>query len=61
MKTTLDTFLEQAGKEHKKLQQQRDDLLKALRDMLKWARRVKEKNPGMEVFNATQAIAKAES
>jgi len=34
------------------------DLLKALQGMLNWARRVKEKNPGMEIFNAIQAIAK---
>ncbi len=37
------------------------DLLKACKGMLEWARRVKEKNAGMEVFNTEQAIAKAES
>ncbi len=36
------------------------ELLDALKGMLEWARRVKELNLGMEVFNATQAIAKAE-
>lgn len=36
------------------------ELLEALKGMLQWARRVKEKNPGMEVSNACQAIASAE-
>ena len=34
-------------------------MLDALEGMLEWARRVKERNPGMEIFNATQAIALA--
>jgi len=37
-----------------------DELLAACKGMLKWAHRVKESNPGMEVFNALQAIAEAE-
>jgi len=36
------------------------DLLKACKDMLEWARRVKVTNPGMEVSNACNAIVKAE-
>ena len=36
------------------------DLLKALENMLEWARRVKERNSGLEILNALNAIAKAE-
>lgn len=36
------------------------ELLAALKGMLEWARRVKEKNPGMEVFNAIAARDRAE-
>jgi len=35
------------------------ELLGALEGMLDWARRVKTINPGMEIFNAMHAIAKA--
>ncbi len=35
------------------------ELLAALEGMLEWARRVKQRNPGMEVFNACNALAKA--
>ena len=36
------------------------ELLKALEGMMEWARRVKVRNPGMEVFNACVAIEKAD-
>jgi hypothetical protein len=35
------------------------EMLEALEDMLKWARRVKQLNPGPEIVNALNAIAKA--
>jgi hypothetical protein len=35
------------------------EMLEALRGMMEWARRVKEINPGMEVFSAISAIRKA--
>ena len=35
------------------------DLLAALQGMLEWARRVQERNPGMEIVAAHNAIAKA--
>lgn len=35
-------------------------LLEACKGMLEWARRVEEKNPGMEVAQAVNAIAQAE-
>jgi hypothetical protein len=37
------------------------DLLVALEGMLEWARRVTQRNPGMEVANAMNAITKATS
>ena len=36
------------------------ELLDALKGMLEWARRVKEKNPGQEIVNALNAVARAE-
>jgi hypothetical protein len=36
------------------------ELLEALRGMLEWARRVEQRNPGLEVAHAATAIAKAE-
>ena len=36
------------------------DLLAALEGMMAWARRVKGPNPGPEILNACNAIAKAE-
>jgi hypothetical protein len=35
------------------------ELLEALKGMMEWARRVKGSNPGPEVFEASNAIAKA--
>lgn len=36
------------------------EMLEALKGMLEWARRVKVRNPGMEVVTAMNAITKAE-
>lgn len=36
------------------------ELLAACKNMLEWARRVKQINPGPEIVNAINAIAKAE-
>ena len=48
------------AKENARLIAAAPELLEALEGMLEWARRVKERNPGMEIANAMRAVLKAE-
>lgn len=51
---------DETAEERAKLLAASPELLKGLRGMLEWARRVKEKNPGMEIAEAGAAITKAD-